>query len=45
MPEPLIDAVSRVIGEGPLLRRLRELVRRVRERLGQWRGGGQITRY
>jgi len=43
MPEPLIDAVSRVIGEGPLLRRLRELIRRIRERLG-WRGG-QITRY
>jgi len=35
MSEPVLDAIARVIGEGPLLRRLRELIRRIRERLGR----------
>ena len=34
MSTPLLDRVAGVIGEGPLLRRLRELVRRIRERVG-----------
>lgn len=34
MSTPILDRVATVIGEGPLLRRLRELLRRIRERIG-----------
>jgi len=43
MSIPILDRVTTVIGEGPLLRRLRELVRRIRERL-IGRGGGLLRR-
>jgi hypothetical protein len=39
MPEPVLDRVARYFGEGPLLRRVRDIVRRVRGRLQEIIGG------
>jgi hypothetical protein len=44
MPEPVLDRVAAVIGEGPILRRIRELVRRIRERLRGRGTAGYILR-
>jgi len=33
MSEPILDRVAKYFGEGPLLRRVREIARRVRGRL------------
>jgi len=35
MSTPVLDKIAGVIGEGPILRRLREIVRRIRERVGR----------
>jgi hypothetical protein len=39
MSEPVLDRVARYFGEGPLLRRVRDIVRRVRGRLREVLGG------
>jgi len=35
MAEAVLDMISRVVGEGPIIRRVREVIRRVRERIGR----------
>jgi len=41
MSTPLLDAVTGVVGQGPILRRLRELIRKVRERVREIIGAGR----
>ena len=32
--EEVLDRVSRLIGEGPIIRRIREIIKKMRERVG-----------
>ena len=41
---PLFTTLQRVIEQGPILRRIREIIRRIRERIGQRAAVGLLRR-
>jgi hypothetical protein len=44
MAEAVLDMISRVVGEGPIIRRVRDAIRKVRERIGGGTRGSILRR-